>query len=83
MQADYPSRALRAEEQGVVSMSITVGTNGRVSGCNVTGSSGSSELDRAACRGMERYARYKPALNAAGNPIAATISQSIRYVLPD
>ena len=83
IQQDYPSRALRAEEQGVVSMRITIGANGRVESCAVTGSSGSSTLDDAACRGMQRYARYNPALNDAGNPIQSTTSQSIRYVLPD
>ena len=83
IQGDYPSSALRREEQGTVSMRITVGTNGRVEACAVTGSSGSSALDDAACRGMQRYARYNPALNAAGDPISSTTSQSIRYVLPD
>lgn len=83
IQGDYPSRAQRAEEQGVVRMSITVGPDGRVQACTVTGSSGSSTLDDAACRGMQRYARYNPALNAAGNPISDTLSQSIRYVLPE
>lgn len=83
IQGDYPSSALRREEQGTVTMRITIGANGRVEACSVTGSSGSSALDDAACRGMQRYARYNPALNAAGNPISATTSQSIRYVLPD
>ena len=83
IQGDYPSSALRREEQGTVSMRITVGANGRVEACAVTGSSGSSALDQAACRGMQRYARYNPALNAAGNPISSTTNQSIRYVLPD
>jgi len=83
IQSDYPSSALRRDESGTVTMRITVGANGRVEACSVTGSSGSSALDDAACRGMQRYARYNPALNAAGNPISATTTQSIRYVLPD
>ena len=83
IQGDYPSSALRREEQGTVTMRITIGANGRVEACAVTGSSGSSALDQAACRGMQRYARYNPALNAAGDPISDTTSQSIRYVLPD
>lgn len=83
IQGDYPSSALRREEQGTVSMRITVGANGRVEACTVTGSSGSSSLDDAACKGMQRYARYNPALNDAGDPISSTASQSIRYVLPD
>tara|TARA_R110002072_G_scaffold22383_32_gene78435 strand:+ start:1403 stop:2098 length:696 start_codon:yes stop_codon:yes gene_type:complete len=83
IQNDYPSRALRQEEQGTVTMRITIGANGRVEACSVSGSSGSSALDEAACRGMQRYARYNPALNAAGDPISSTTTQSIRYVLPD
>ena len=83
IQGDYPSSALRREESGTVSMRITIGSNGRVEACSVTGSSGSSALDDAACRGMQRYARYNPALNAAGDPISSTTTQSIRYVLPD
>jgi protein TonB len=83
IQGDYPSSALRREEQGTVTMRITVGSNGRVEACAVTGSSGSSALDQAACRGMQRYARYNPALNAAGDPVSSTANQSIRYVLPD
>ncbi|WP_247711644.1 energy transducer TonB [Qipengyuania aurantiaca] len=83
IQGDYPSSALRREEQGTVTMRITIGANGRVEACAVTGSSGSSALDQAACRGMQRYARYNPALNAAGDPISDTTTQSIRYVLPD
>ena len=83
IQGDYPSSALRREEQGTVTMRITIGASGRVEACAVTGSSGSSALDDAACRGMQRYARYNPALNAAGDPIPDTTSQSIRYVLPE
>ncbi len=83
IQNDYPSRALRQDEQGTVNMRITIGSDGRVSACSVIGSSGSSSLDEAACRGMQRYARYNPALNDAGNEISSTTTQSIRYVLPD
>ncbi|MBU1755793.1 MAG: energy transducer TonB [Alphaproteobacteria bacterium] len=83
IQNDYPSRALRQEEQGTVTMRITIGANGRVEACSVSGSSGSSALDEAACRGMQRYARYNPALNAAGDEISSTTTQSIRYVLPE
>ena len=83
IQGDYPSSALRREEEGTVTMRITVGANGRVSACSVTGSSGSSALDQAACRGMERYARYNPALNAAGDPISDTVTEAIRYQIPE
>ena len=82
IQDNYPSRAIRQEEEGTVTMRVTIEPNGRVGSCSVTGSSGSSTLDNAACQGMQRYARYNPALNDAGNPVSSSTTQSIRYVLP-
>jgi protein TonB len=54
---------------------------GRAANCQVTGSSGSSILDQAACAGMERYARFNPALDAAGNPTTGSYSTRITYRL--
>lgn len=81
IQQNYPSRAVRDGTEGTVGVAVTVNAEGRVSACSVTSSSGSSILDRAACDGMERYARFEPALNAAGNPISASWSTRIVYRL--
>ena len=83
IQEDYPAAALRRDESGTVTMRLTIGANGRVEACAVTGSSGSDALDRGACRGMQRYARFNPAWNDAGTPISAQTTRSIRYVLPE
>jgi protein TonB len=58
-----------------------VGPDGRVSACSVSASSGSSILDEAACQGMQRYARFEPALNDAGNPVSASWATRITYQL--
>src|SRR5690606_8765500 len=63
IQENYPTRAVRDEIEGRVGVRVTIGPNGRVSACSVTSSSGSSILDDAACSGMERYARFNPALD--------------------
>lgn len=81
IQDNYPSRALREEVEGTVRVRVTVTPNGRASNCQVVGSSGSSVLDRAACRGMERYARFNPALDDAGNPTTGSFSTGITYRL--
>ncbi|KWV91264.1 energy transducer TonB [Erythrobacter sp. YT30] len=78
---DYPSRALREEVEGTVGVRVTVGANGRATSCNVTSSSGSSVLDQAACRGMQRYSRFNPALDDAGNPTTGSYSTRITYRL--
>ncbi len=81
IQDNYPSRALREEVEGTVGVRVTVTAEGRATNCSVSSSSGSSVLDQAACRGMERYARFNAALDDAGNPIAATYSTRITYRL--
>lgn len=79
IQENYPSRALREEIEGTVGVRVNINAEGRVSGCSVTNSSGSSILDEAACEGMQRYARFNPALDARGNPTTDTYSTSIQY----
>ena len=81
IQENYPSRALREEIEGTVGVSVTVNADGRVSSCRVSRSSGSSILDEAACEGMQRYARFDPALNDAGNPTNGSYSTAITYRL--
>jgi len=81
IQENYPSRALREEIQGTVGVRVTVTPDGRVGECQVTASSGSSILDEAACVGMQRYARFNPALDAAGNPTTGGYSTRITYRL--
>ncbi len=78
---DYPSRAAREEIEGTVGVRVTVTADGRATGCSVTSSSGSSILDDAACKAVERYARFEPALNDAGEPINAPWSTRITYRL--
>lgn len=66
--SDYP-RAARAAE-GSVTVSFTVETDGSVSGCRVTESSGNADLDATTCRLIERRLRYSPARDAEGRAVA-------------
>ena len=70
---DYPREAVRAHQSGNVHIRFTVGTNGRVSDCTVTRSSGSASLDEATCRLILRRFRYEPARDAQGRPHADTV----------
>jgi protein TonB len=80
--ADYPASAIRAEQQGTTGFRLTVGTDGRVTGCDVTSSSGSPALDQATCRIMRSRARFTPARDDHGNPTTDAVSSRIRWVLP-
>ena len=80
---DYPAAAIRGEEQGTARFRLTVGADGRVTGCAITGSSGSSSLDAATCRIMKSRARFTPARDSSGAATADTVSNAIRWVLPE
>jgi protein TonB len=80
--ADYPSNAVRNEEQGTTRFRLTVGPDGKVTQCTVTGSSGSSALDSTTCRLMKHRAKFTPARNNRGEPTSDTVAGGIRWVLP-
>jgi protein TonB len=82
-QDDYPPSSIRAEEQGTTAISWTINTQGRVENCQVTSSSGSPALDRAACAALTRRARYSPALDQAGNPTISHQSRRVVWQLPN
>jgi protein TonB len=81
--ADYPASAIRDEQQGTTRFRLTVGADGRVSDCVVTGSSGSAALDATTCRLMKSRARFTPARDGEGRPAADVVANAIRWVLPD
>ncbi|OYY68440.1 energy transducer TonB [Sphingomonas sp. 28-63-12] len=82
-QDDYPPSALREEKEGTSVIAWTINTQGRVEGCHTVQTSGSSDLDDAACRALTRRGRYKPAQDQNGNPIATTKSRRVRWVIPN
>lgn len=81
IQENYPRRAAQEEIEGTVGVRVTVTPDGRATGCSVTSSSGSDILDSAACKDLERYGRFDPALNDDGSPISASWSTRITYKL--
>lgn len=79
---DYPARALREERAGTTRFRVTIGPDGRVTDCQITGSSGHADLDEATCKNVTRRARFKPALDSAGNAISDSYSNAVRWEIP-
>jgi TonB family protein len=79
---DYPSAAIRAGEQGSVAFRISVGTDGRVTGCAITASSGSESLDSATCRLLAARAVFWPARDRWGKPTTDSLAGRIVWQLP-
>lgn len=79
---DYPQSAIRAEAEGLVKFRLSIGTNGRVTGCEITGSSGNTALDEAACAKLAMRGRFEPASDSTGALVAGSYTGAVRWQLP-
>lgn len=79
---DYPAMDLRMNHEGVVRFQLAIGADGRVSGCTVIQSSGWPGLDSATCMLVSKRARFTPAQDESGQPMAGSYSNAIRWVIP-
>ena len=78
---DYPAAARAAREQGLVEFTLEVGPEGRVSGCTITLSTGSPNLDGATCRLMRSRARFAPATDVHGAAVPDKVPGRIAWRL--
>lgn len=76
---DYPSAAIAKKERGTAGVHYRIGMDGKVSDCRVVESSGSATLDARTCAIIVKRARYEPARNKAGEPVASIGFQRIRW----
>ncbi|MBB4858068.1 protein TonB [Novosphingobium chloroacetimidivorans] len=80
--SDYPAASLRRGEQGVARFEVAVGSDGKVTDCRVTSTSGAAELDAATCKYVARRARFDPATDGSGARVSGSYSGSIHWVIP-
>lgn len=78
----YPPAAQRAGAQGRVAVDLAIGSDGRVTDCVVTSSSGSVELDQATCRIYRLRGRFSPATDEKGAPTSGRAAQRVNWILP-
>jgi periplasmic protein TonB len=71
---DYPAAAQSAGAEGTAQATLTVGPDGRVTGCNLTRSTGNGALDAATCSILRRRAKFTPARDSNGNATSDTVT---------
>jgi len=81
--ADYRTAWINREYAGTVSFSVSVGANGRVASCSVTGGSAPQELKDATCSLIQRRARFNPATDGEGQETTGSYSNSVRWQIPE
>lgn len=79
---DYPPSALRVEAEGVVRVILSVDAAGNLADCQVAQSSGNADLDATTCALLRKRAKFVPARDASGQPVASTVAQNFRWAIP-
>ncbi len=83
-QLDVPAEALARGQTGVVSVKLDIDAQGKVTGCAPVETSGWALLDATACAAIKARAKFQPAQDAAGKPVAASILvPRIRYTIKE
>ncbi|ODU19784.1 MAG: hypothetical protein ABS87_13180 [Sphingomonas sp. SCN 67-18] len=78
----YPPRAYRALQNGPLEVAAIVDPSGVATGCKLIVSSSFPDLDAAACKAISK-ARYRPARDAEGDPVASYWKTRITYALSE
>lgn len=79
---DYPTDALIKEKSGTVAFKLVVTKWGSVADCQITSSSGSTDLDEATCEKVVVRAKFYPATDKDAKSIAGTYSNRVRWIVP-
>ena len=77
---DYQGDLEVCGQAGTVVLEVVVDAQGRPTSIDVARRSGSRDLDRAAVEAVSRW-QFEPARDAAGNPVAGSLSVPIDFKL--
>lgn len=80
---DYPTRDIRQGNEGTAVFLLAIDTNGRVTNCQITRSSGHPGLDEATCGKVSQRARFTPARDESGQSVTGTYTGRITWVIPE
>jgi len=78
----YPTISQRLGEQGTTLMQVAISTEGSVTDCKVTKSSGSERLDTAACDYVKSHWKWQPPTQL-GKPVTANTGVEVKWDLKD
>lgn len=80
---DYPVGAVLLGMEGTVGVQMKVDPSGKVTDCTVQQSSGFIILDSQTCRIFQARARFEPARDSMGRPMAGTANSRITWRIAD
>lgn len=75
----YPREMRGTRDHTRLRIRLDVSAEGRATGCHLQHTLGADGFEQAACAALLENARFSPALDATGNPIASYFLQTIYY----
>lgn len=81
IQQNYPLQMLREEEEGRIGVRLTVGTDGRVSYCEVLSVVGPTSFNDTVCLLMLQHATFEPARAEDGEPLVSRYQTRVTFRL--
>ena len=79
---DYPTEALLSGGQAIVQMRLSVDEMGKPTACHIQQTTRGKGFDDAVCGALMRRAKFNPALDADGKPVASYWRRSVVFVIP-
>ncbi len=77
--ADYPAGAMAGDRDYAIGFELDVAATGRASACRITAGSGSAVVDLTTCDAAKRRARFTPARDAKGEPVASRYAARLSW----
>ena len=78
--ADFPSIALNKGQNAIVRFRLTVDSAGKVAGCAIPSATHGPQFVKATCDAISRRARFDPALDKDGKPVASYFVSSVVWI---
>ena len=78
---DYPRPSLAKGEHGIISVLLSVAPDGRAENCEISETSGFVSLDTGTCALLRSRARFAPATDSVGSPVAGHFRMAVAWGL--
>lgn len=78
-ESDYPSSMLEKGARSIIHFRLNVNEKGMPTACHIQHSNRLKEFDEVVCKVLMKRARFEPALEADGTPIASYHADNIRF----
>lgn len=77
---DYPLTMAALGKRAIVQFRLNIDSTGTPTACHIQQSTRPKEFDDAVCNAIMRRAKFEPALDVEGNPIASYWSSSVTFL---